>query len=69
MVSAVTEEVANVDGDAVAMYRLPLMERKVHGLDVSDVSESASCGPVEDAIWRDHFGVDVPMPTRCAPAE
>jgi hypothetical protein len=38
----------------------------VHGFDVPEVSESASCGPVDDAIWRDHFGVVVPIPMRRA---
>jgi hypothetical protein len=69
MVSAVSVDVAKVDGDAVATKRLPLIDRNVHGFDVRLVSASASCGPVDDAIWRDHFGVDVPIPTRCAPAE
>jgi hypothetical protein len=46
-----------------------LIERNVHGFEVSDVSASASCGPVDDARWRFQRGVVVPMPTRCAPAE
>jgi hypothetical protein len=62
MVSAVSVDVANVLGDAVATYKLPLMLLKVHGFEVSDVSVSASCGPVDDAMWSCHAGVVVPSP-------
>lgn len=40
--SAVFDDVAKVDGDAVATKRLPLIDRNVHGLLVPLVSESAS---------------------------
>ena len=39
------------------------MERSVQGDWVSDESESASCGAVEDESWRVKRGVVVPMPT------
>ena len=55
-------DVANVEGDDVAKYRLPVTDRSVHGFDVPDVSVSASCGPVDDAMVSCHFGVVVPRP-------
>ena len=30
---------------------------------MSDPSESASCGRVDDEIWSAHAGVEVPIPT------
>lgn len=63
IVSADIEEVAKVEGDEVAMYRLLLMERNVHLLLVSDESPSASCGSVAFETCNGHCGVVVPMPT------
>src|SRR3989344_6324263 len=63
IVSAVTDDVANVDGEDVAIYKFPAAERNVHGLLVDEPSKSASCGPVDDAAVSDHFGVDVPTPS------
>ncbi len=68
MERAVIEDVAKVEGDAVATYKLPLMLLNVHGFEVKEVSESASCGPVDEARCKFQRGVEVPMPTRCAPA-
>jgi hypothetical protein len=53
---------ANVVGDEVDKKKLPMMVRNVQWLDVSDPSESASCAPVDDAIWSAHCGVVVPIP-------
>ena len=63
MVSCARVEVAKVLADEDARKKLPLMERKVHGLEVSDPSESASCGAVDDASVNVHLGVVVPKPT------
>lgn len=57
-----SDEVANVDGDDVAMYKLPFTDRKVNGLDVFDPSVNASCGRVDDDTVSAHFGVVVPIP-------
>jgi hypothetical protein len=42
--------VANVVGDVVAMYKFPFMLLNVQALEVCEVSESASCGPVDEAM-------------------
>jgi hypothetical protein len=56
-------EVAKVVGEEVAMYRLPLIERKVQGEAVVEESVKASWGPVEEAMVRAKRGVLVPIPT------
>jgi hypothetical protein len=56
-------EVANVSGDDVARYKLPFIERNVHAADVSEPSDSANCGAVDDAIWSVNLGDVVPNPT------
>ncbi len=66
MVRAVSDDVANVVADDVARYKFPPAFRNVQWLDVREPSESASCGPVDDAIWSDHCGVVVPIPMRSA---
>ena len=55
--------VAKVLGDDVAKYKVPMILRMVQWLDVSDPSDSASWGAVEDASWRVQRGEVVPMPT------
>jgi len=42
-------EVANVEGDVVAKYRVLDIERMVHALLVPVVSKRANCGAVDDA--------------------
>ena len=63
MVKAGIVEVVKFDGDDVAMKRLPIIERKVHGFDVAEPSESASCGAVDDATCSVKRGDVVPIPT------
>jgi hypothetical protein len=54
--------VANVVGEDVEKYRLLLMARRLNGEEVSEPSESVSCGAVEEASWSRNRGVDVPTP-------
>lgn len=64
--SAAAVEVAKVADELVAMYSDELIERKVNGFDVVEVSWSASCGPVDEARVSKKRGVEVPIPTRVA---
>jgi len=63
IVNADIEEVANVDGDDVAIYSKPPAFLNVHWLDVLVPSVSTSCGRVDEAMARGHCDVVVPMPT------
>lgn len=67
---AVTLDVANVVGDDVAMYRLPLIERKFHGFCVSEASDNVSWPVVDVEMVRSPVGegVVVPIPNPPAPA-
>ena len=66
IVSAVFVDVANVVGDEVARYRMPLIERKFHGLEVSDASVSVNCGAVDEETVSGRRGVVVPIPSAVA---
>ena len=62
MVRAVTEEVAKVVGLDVARYKFPPAFLNVQWSLVSEPSERANCGAVDEASWRSHLGVVVPRP-------
>ena len=61
--SAAVVEVAKVVGEEVARYKFPPAFLKVQWLLEVEPSERASCGADEEAIWRSHWGVVVPIPT------
>lgn len=61
--SAAVEVVAKVEADEVEIYRLPLIERKFHGVLVSDASVRVSCGAVELESVSVQRGLVVPIPT------
>lgn len=63
IVNAVADDVAKVDGDEVATNKFPFTERNVHAFCVSEPSESASCGAVDEAMLSAKRGVVVPIPT------
>jgi len=55
--------VVKLDGDDVAIYKLPMIERNVHGFEVADPSVNASCGAVDDEMVSAKRGDVVPIPT------
>ena len=57
-------EVAKVEGEDVAMYRMPPAFLKDQWLSPGIPSESVSCGRVDEATWSAHAGVEVPIPNR-----
>jgi hypothetical protein len=68
--SAAEVEVAKVEGDEVAKYKVPFAFLNDQWFEVMLAGyERVICGPVEEAIWSAHFGVEVPSPSRSPPAK
>ncbi len=56
-------DVVKFDGEVVAISRFPPIERNAHCVWVSEPSERASCGAVDDATVSAQRGDVVPIPT------